>query len=87
MFETELSQVAQVITSHFQARGLPEAPAVEWVALPFAGTWGAATSVCLKAAAALARREKGAGPVPVLAQKLAEEITASLSLPPVFIRA
>ena len=87
MFETELSQVAHVITSHFQARGLPDAPAVEWAALPFAGTWGAATSACLKAAAALARREKGGGPVPVLAQRLAEEITASLRLPPVFIRA
>ncbi len=87
MFETELSQVAQVVHAHLQGRGLAEPPAVEWAALPFSGEWGAATSVCLKAAAALARREKSSGSVPALAQQIAEEITVSLRLPPVFIRA
>jgi len=87
MFESELNQVSGQIHQLLQARGLTEPPAVEWSPLPFAGHWGAASSTCLKAAAALARREKGSSPVPVLAQQLAEQIAPRLALPPVFERA
>jgi arginyl-tRNA synthetase len=87
MFESELNQVSGQIHQLLQARGLSEPPAVEWSPLPFVGHWGAASSICLKAAAALARREKGSSPVPVLAQQLAEQIAPMLGLPSVFERA
>jgi len=87
MFESELNQVSGQIHQLLQARGLSEPPAVEWSPLPFVGHWGAASSICLKAAAALARREKGSSPVPVLAQQLAEQIAPKLGLPSVFERA
>jgi arginyl-tRNA synthetase len=87
MFESELTQVSEQIGRWLQARGVEQPPAVEWVPLPFAGRWGSASSVCLKAAAILARREKGGPAVPVLAQQLAEQIAPGLALPAVFQRA
>ena len=80
MFETELGALSKQIRERLPALGAPAPERVEWVPVPFRGTWGFGTPACFQAAAAEARLSKGVR-VPERAEALAREQAAQLNPP------
>jgi arginyl-tRNA synthetase len=84
IYRDEVEAVGRQILSGFARRGITDPAVPEWSVVPLAGQWGLGTSCCMKAAAFLVRSGKSALPVPILAQRLAEEIASEIELPGVF---
>jgi arginyl-tRNA synthetase len=86
IYRDEVDSLSGQILSGLGRRGITDPSAVEWSPIPFAGQWGLGTSVCIKAAAFLARSGKSSLPVPRQAQSLAEQIASEIVLPAGFAR-
>jgi arginyl-tRNA synthetase len=86
IFEDAIQSVNSQILSAFSAQGISDPAAIDWTPIPLVHQWGLGTSACLKAAAFFQRSGKGSGPIPRLAQEMAEKIAAGISLPEGFSR-
>lgn len=77
MFEKEQGLIEEKIKTYCDSNGIALAP-LKWMAIPFAGEWGIATSF-FQTAADEARAGKGAGkPVPARAQEMAEQVKVQI---------
>ena len=85
MFEAELGALSEQIRERLPALGAPAPERVEWVPVPFRGTWGFGTTACFQAAAAEARAGKGVR-VPERAEALARELAVQLRAPAGIVR-
>jgi arginyl-tRNA synthetase len=86
IFEDAIQSVNLQILSAFSAQGVTDPATIDWTSIPLVHQWGLGTSACLKAAAFLQRSGKDSAPVPRLAQQLAEQIAAGITLPVGFSR-
>jgi arginyl-tRNA synthetase len=85
VFETELGALSDQIRERLTALGAQPPERVEWVPVPFRGSWGFGTTACFQAAAAEARAGKGVR-VPERAEMLARELASRLTPPNGFTR-
>lgn len=81
MFDLELTSLSATVRQSFNRMGVPAPEAVDWIPLPFGGTWGFGTPVCFQAAAAEAKAGKRVN-VPERAQELARRIAEDITPPP-----
>ncbi len=75
MFDLELSSLTASVRQSFNRMGVPAPDKLDWIPLPFAGTWGFGTPACFQAAAAEAKAGKRVN-VPERAQELARLVAA-----------
>lgn len=80
MFDLELSSLSAAVRQSFHRMGAPAPDVVDWIPLPFEGTWGFGTPVCFQAAAAEAKAGKRVN-VPERAQELARRIAEDITPP------
>ncbi len=83
MFEKELRNASDRLTSAIEAANLPHPETIEWIPTPFQGDWGYGTAACFQIAAAEARG--GAEiKVPDRAQEIASQLVAAVDVTPDF---
>jgi arginyl-tRNA synthetase len=85
VFETELGALTEQILERLPALGAPAPERVEWVPVPFRGSWGFGTPACFQAAAAEVRAGRRVR-VPERAEALARELAGQLKPPIGFTR-
>jgi len=83
MFEDELNAASGFILAEFDAQNLLTPGQIDWVPIPFSGTWGFGTAVSFQVAAAEARENKEVK-VPYRAEEIASGVVKKLENIPGF---
>jgi arginyl-tRNA synthetase len=81
MFDLELASLTDAVRQSFNRMGVPAPDNIDWIPLPFAGTWGFGTPACFQAAAAEAKAGKRVN-VPERAQEIARRVAEAVTPPP-----
>ena len=83
MFEDELNAASGFILAEFDAQNLLTPEQIDWVPIPFSGTWGFGTAISFQAAATEAQENKDIK-VPYRAEEIANGIVKKLENIPGF---
>jgi arginyl-tRNA synthetase len=80
MFPDEIANLSAALRQRLASMGVPVPDGMDWVPVPFSGTWGMGTAVCYQIAASEARAGRP-GPVAARARELASLAADQLEPP------